>query len=44
MFGHPIGKIKMGMKEFGFEMVDVIDSPIFGAKGNKEFLALFLRY
>ena len=36
-----IEKIKRGMLEFGFEMVDVIESPIFGAKGNKEFLALF---
>lgn len=37
-----IEKIKEGMKEFGFTMVDVIESPIRGAaKGNKEFLALF---
>lgn len=38
-----IEKIKDGMMKFGFEMVDVIDSPIVGAKGNKEFLALFLQ-
>ena len=36
-----IEKIKMGMKEFGFKMVGVTDSPILGGKGNKEFLALF---
>jgi 23S rRNA (cytidine1920-2'-O)/16S rRNA (cytidine1409-2'-O)-methyltransferase len=36
-------KIKTGMGEFGFKMVDVIESPILGAKGNKEFLALFVK-
>lgn len=37
-----IEKIKAGMREFGFTMVGVIDSPIVGATaGNKEFLALF---
>lgn len=37
-----IEKIKNGMQEFGFEMKDVIESPILGAtSGNKEFLALF---
>lgn len=37
-----IQKIKDGMKEFGFEIKGVIDSPILGAaSGNKEFLALF---
>lgn len=36
-----IEKIQKGMKAFGFEMVGVIESPILGAKGNKEFLALF---
>lgn len=36
-----IEKIKMGMKEFGFEMVGVAESPILGGKGNKEFVALF---
>jgi len=36
-----IEKIKDGMSSFSFEMIDVIESPIFGAKGNKEFLALF---
>lgn len=37
-----IEKIKMGMREFGYDMADIIDSPILGAKGNKEFLAVFL--
>ena len=32
-----------GMKNFGFDMVGITDSPIYGAKGNKEFLALFVR-
>ena len=36
-----IEKIKKGMKEFGFEMVGVTESPILGGKGNKEFVALF---
>ena len=36
-----IKKIEEGMLQFGFKMVDVIESPIFGATGNKEFLALF---
>jgi len=36
-----VEKIKTGMAEFGFEMVALTESPIFGAKGNKEFLALF---
>ena len=37
-----IEKIKNGMAEFGFTMVQVIESPILGAtSGNKEFLALF---
>jgi 23S rRNA (cytidine1920-2'-O)/16S rRNA (cytidine1409-2'-O)-methyltransferase len=38
-----IEKIKEGMKAFGYQMVDVIESPIFGGKGNKEFLALFTK-
>jgi 23S rRNA (cytidine1920-2'-O)/16S rRNA (cytidine1409-2'-O)-methyltransferase len=32
-----------GIKKYGFEFVGVIDSPISGAKGNKEFLAYFVR-
>jgi 23S rRNA (cytidine1920-2'-O)/16S rRNA (cytidine1409-2'-O)-methyltransferase len=39
-----IEKIKNGLAEFGFTMVQVIESPILGASsGNKEFLALFER-
>lgn len=38
-----VEKIRAGMEEFGFEMKGVIESPIFGTKGNKEFLALFER-
>jgi len=39
-----IEKIKLGMEEFGYTMINVIDSPITGATSkNKEFLALFLR-
>lgn len=38
-----IEKIKDGMLEFGFKMIDIIDSPIRGAtSGNKEFLAMFI--
>ncbi len=37
-----IDKIRDGMKEFGFQMVGVTESPILGGVGgNKEFLALF---
>ncbi|HLC07395.1 MAG TPA: TlyA family RNA methyltransferase [Candidatus Babeliales bacterium] len=32
-----------GIKSYGFDCVGVIESPIFGAKGNKEFLAYFAR-
>jgi len=32
-----------GIKKYGFDCIGVIDSPIFGAKGNKEFLAYFVR-
>lgn len=38
-----IEKVKSGMLEFGFKMIDVVESPILGgSKGNKEFLALFV--
>lgn len=38
-----IKKIKLGMQEFGFEMVGFIESPILGAAaGNKEFLGYFV--
>jgi 23S rRNA (cytidine1920-2'-O)/16S rRNA (cytidine1409-2'-O)-methyltransferase len=36
-----IERIKSGMIDFGFDMVDIIESPILGSKGNKEFLAFF---
>lgn len=37
-----ISKVKSFAKKFGFEMFDLIESPIVGAKkGNKEFLGLF---
>lgn len=32
-----------GIKKYGFDSIGVIDSPITGAKGNKEFLAYFVR-
>ncbi len=32
-----------GIEEFGFKCVGVIDSPILGSSGNKEFLAYFQR-
>jgi 23S rRNA (cytidine1920-2'-O)/16S rRNA (cytidine1409-2'-O)-methyltransferase len=32
-----------GIKKYGFDCIGVIDSPITGAKGNKEFLAYFVR-
>lgn len=39
-----IEKIKTGMLEFGFKMIDIMESPIKGDKsGNKEFLALFVK-
>lgn len=39
-----IEKIKSGIAEFGFEMIDLMESPIKGDKsGNKEFLALYKR-
>jgi len=33
----------VGMIKYGYELVGVIDSPISGAKGNREFLAYFIR-
>lgn len=32
-----------GIEKYGFDCKGVIDSPIVGAKGNKEFLAYFIR-
>lgn len=34
-------KIREESKLFGLEIIDIIDSPILGGDGNKEFLALF---
>lgn len=32
-----------GIMHYGFQLVGVIDSPLLGTKGNKEFLAYFIR-
>lgn len=32
-----------GIKEYGFNCMGIIESPIVGTKGNKEFLAYFIR-
>jgi 23S rRNA (cytidine1920-2'-O)/16S rRNA (cytidine1409-2'-O)-methyltransferase len=32
-----------GIKKYGFDCIGLIESPIFGTKGNKEFLAYFMR-
>jgi 23S rRNA (cytidine1920-2'-O)/16S rRNA (cytidine1409-2'-O)-methyltransferase len=34
-------QIKVKAKEYGFENLGIIDSPIYGGDGNKEYLALF---
>lgn len=40
-----IAKIKAGFEAHGFELTNVIQSPILGASsGNKEFIALFKRF
>ncbi len=36
-----IERVKLGMQEYGFIMVNLIESPITGISGNKEFLGLF---
>jgi len=36
-----IEQVTSGIKKYGFELIGVADSPIFGATGNKEFLAYF---
>ncbi|MGE4168284.1 MAG: TlyA family RNA methyltransferase [Candidatus Babeliales bacterium] len=36
-----IDKVVEGIKAYGFDLVGVLDSPIEGATGNKEFLAYF---
>jgi 23S rRNA (cytidine1920-2'-O)/16S rRNA (cytidine1409-2'-O)-methyltransferase len=38
-----VNVVVRGIEQYGFECVGVIDSPITGTKGNKEFLAYFLR-
>ena len=38
-----IDNVTLGVKQFGFKVIGVIDSPITGSSGNKEFLAYFKR-
>lgn len=38
-----IERVTDGIKKYSFELVGVIESPILGAAGNKEFLAYFKR-
>jgi 23S rRNA (cytidine1920-2'-O)/16S rRNA (cytidine1409-2'-O)-methyltransferase len=38
-----VNVVVKGIEQYGFECAGVIDSPITGTKGNKEFLAYFLR-
>ena len=38
-----IERVTHGIKQYGFDLVGVIDSPILGGSGNKEFLAYFRR-
>jgi 23S rRNA (cytidine1920-2'-O)/16S rRNA (cytidine1409-2'-O)-methyltransferase len=38
-----VNVVVKGIEQYGFEFVGVVDSPITGTKGNKEFLAYFLR-
>lgn len=38
-----IERITQGIQAYGFSLVEVIDSPIEGSSGNKEFLAYFNR-
>ncbi len=38
-----IEQVTQGVKDRGFELVGLIESPILGASGNKEFLAYFKR-
>lgn len=33
-----------GIKKYGFVFIGIVESPITGAKGNKEFLAYFVRH
>ena len=36
-----IERVTQGIKDYGFELIGVVESPIEGATGNKEFLAYF---
>lgn len=38
-----IEKVTQGVKEHGYQLVGVIESPILGGEGNKEFLAYFTK-
>jgi 23S rRNA (cytidine1920-2'-O)/16S rRNA (cytidine1409-2'-O)-methyltransferase len=38
-----IDKVVIGIKRFGFEAIGIIESPIMGTSGNKEFLGYFKR-
>lgn len=38
-----VENVVQGIREYGFELVGMTESPILGAKGNKEFLAYFKR-
>lgn len=38
-----VNRVVEGIKSFGFQLIGVIESPIEGASGNKEFLAYFER-
>jgi len=38
-----IERVKRGIEDYGFYCIGVIESPILGAEGNKEFLAYFKR-
>lgn len=38
-----VDRVTAGIKNYGFKLIGVIESPILGATGNKEFLAYFKR-
>jgi len=38
-----IERVTEGIKQYGFDLIGVIESPILGGSGNKEFLAYFKR-
>ncbi len=38
-----IARVTQGIQQHGFDLIGVIDSPILGGSGNKEFLAYFKR-